>query len=128
MLQWCDCYAPVVGRVLMGGYFLWSGILKLSSFAATVAFVASAGLPSPEIGAAVAIVVEIGLGLLMVLGWRMRMTALGLGLWTAVVAALYHSDFTGASEATLLLKDIAIMGGLLYMSAFGSGGWSLSKR
>ncbi len=128
MLQWCDCYAPVVGRVLMGGYFLWSGILKLSSFAATAAFVASAGFPSPEVGAVLAILIEAGLGLCMILGWRMRMASLGLAFWTALVSGIYHTDFTAAAATTLLLKDIAIMGGLLYMSAYGSGGWSLSSR
>ena len=128
MLEWCDCYAPVVGRVLMGAYFLWSGILKLGSFAATTLFVASAGLPSPEVLAAGAIVIEVGLGLLMVLGYRMRAVALGLAFWVALLSSLYHTDFTTSEAALALLKNLAIMGGLLYMSAFGSGGWSISRK
>ena len=128
MLTWCDCYAPVIGRVLMGGYFLWSGLLKMAAFSSTVAMVAAAGMPYPTVGAEISVAVEVVLGIMLILGWRTRRTALWLSLWTILVTFVYYSDFSQPLTMALFLKNLAIMGGLLYMSAFGSGGWSLENR
>ena len=119
MFQWCDCYVPVVGRVLMGGYFLWSGVLKLASFNTAVALATRAELPQTQIAAAIVIAIEMLLGVALVLGWRTRAVALTLVVWTAVATFIFK---------TPLLEVLAIMGGLLYMSSFGSGGWSVSSR
>lgn len=128
MLTWCDCYAPVIGRVLMGGYFLWNGLLKAATFSGTVGYVASAGLPEPTFGAIAAIVIEIGFGIMLIVGWKSRTAALALVTWTIIVTLIYHTGFSEPLTMTLFLKNMAIIGGLMYMSAFSSGTFSFGTK
>ena len=52
-------YAATAGRVLLGTIFLLSGISKLSAPAGTIGYIASAGLPFPEVAYAGAVFVEL---------------------------------------------------------------------
>ena len=50
--------AAALGRLLLSVIFLWSGFQKLAAFGGTVGYMASLGLPVPELAALVAIGVE----------------------------------------------------------------------
>ena len=50
----------LVGRILLALLFLPAGLSKISGFSGTVGYIGSAGLPLPEVAAALAIVVEVG--------------------------------------------------------------------
>lgn len=39
---------PLIGRILLAAIFVMSGISKLTGFSGTVGYVASKGLPVPE--------------------------------------------------------------------------------
>ena len=49
----------MIGRLLLAWLFLPAGIAKISGFAGTVGYAASAGLPMPQLGTAVGLVLEI---------------------------------------------------------------------
>ena len=49
----------LVGRLLLAALFLPAGIGKIGGFAGVAGYIASKGLPMPELGAVIAIVVEI---------------------------------------------------------------------
>ncbi len=53
----------LIGRILIAYLFIPAGIGKLMGFGGTVGYIASVGLPLPEVGAAIAIAVELGLGI-----------------------------------------------------------------
>ena len=72
----------LIGRVLIALLFIPAGFGKLTGFAGTVGYIASMGLPLPEVGAAIAIVVELGLGLLLLVGFKTRWAALVLAVFT----------------------------------------------
>ena len=61
--------AALVGRVLLAALFIWSGAGKLAGFAATAGYIASKGLPMPEVLAALSIVAELGGGLALLFGF-----------------------------------------------------------
>ena len=90
--------------------------------------VAAVGLPVPSLGAAVAVAVEVGLGLLMILGWRVRITASFLAFWCAVTAVLFHANFADQNAMINFLKNLMIVGGLLQIVHFGAGAVSLDNR
>jgi putative oxidoreductase len=46
-------------------------------------------------------------------------------IFTLVATTLAHLDFGDPSQMTAALKNLAIVGGLLYMMAFGPGGVNL---
>ena len=55
--------ASLVGRILLALMFITSGFGKITGFESTVGYVASKGLPLPQLGAIIAIIVELGGGI-----------------------------------------------------------------
>ena len=123
----------LVGRVLIASMFIPSGLGKIFGFAAIVGYIASHGVPLPEICAAVAVAVELGLGLALLVGWQARQAAWGLAIFVAVVTPIFPNFWAlPRAEAMLqmqsFIKNIAVIGGLLLIAAFGSGRFSLDGR
>jgi len=121
-------WAPALGRLLMSVLFLASGIGKLMAPAATIAYIASAGLPLPAISYGAAAFVEVVGGALLLVGYRARPVAAVLCLFTLAAAAFFHNHFADQNQLIHFLKNLAIAGGLLQVVAFGSGAWSLDAR
>jgi putative oxidoreductase len=123
----------LIGRVLMAWLFVPAGWGKIAGFSATAGYIASKGIPLPEVCAALAIAAELGLGLMLLVGWKARWAALGLAIFLAVITPLFH-NYWAMPEAQVMMqkqafnKNIAILGGLLVIAAFGAGGFSLDGR
>ncbi len=121
-------YLPLIARVLLAAIFLLSGISKVFAPGPTQAYIASAGLPLPLLGYIVALVVEIGGGALLLVGYRTREAALVLALFTIVLALAFHNNFADQNQMIHFLKNLAIAGGLLQVTAFGAGSLSIDAR
>jgi putative oxidoreductase len=119
---------PALGRLLLAAIFLLSGLVKLAAPAETIGYIAAAGLPLPQLGYAVALVVEIGGGLLMLAGFQTRIAAWVLAAFTLVAAAIFHHDFADQNQMIHFLKNLAIAGGFFQVSAFGAGRFSVDAR
>lgn len=123
----------LVGRVLLAWLFLVSGVDKLGAFAGTAGYIASTGLPMPEVLAVATIALEIGGGLLLAIGFKARWAAAAFAAFTLVATLLFH-NYWAAPEAQqfmqrlMFLKNLSIVGGLLMVVAFGPGRWSVDKR
>ena len=124
---------PLVGRILIGLIFLVAGVRKVMGFAGAVAYLAKLGFPAPEVMAVIAIVIEIGGSILLIVGWRTRWAAWLLVLFVVVAAFAAHR-FWEISDAgqfynqmNHFLKNVAIVGGLLYVATFGPGSASVDK-
>jgi len=120
----------MVGRVLLALLFIPAGFGKLTGFAGTVGYIASKGVPFPELAAAAAIGVELGLGTLLLIGWQARWAALGIAFFTLVISFIFHNFWAVPPEQVMaqqqsFFKNIAVVGGLLMVAAWGAGGWSL---
>lgn len=100
----------VMGRILMAVLFLVSGLGKLGSPGATMGYMASMGLPGLLIWPT--ILLEVGGGLALAVGWQLRFIAPALGVFSLTAAAVFHHDFADQMQRLMLLKDIAIVGGL----------------
>jgi putative oxidoreductase len=127
-----NTYGPVIGRALIAPLFLLSGFHKITGFSAVAATLAKAGLPFSEVLAVGAIVFELGGGLMVLLGWRARWGAAMLAVFTIAATLLFH-DFWAVDAAQYrgqlnhFMKNLAILGGLVYVIAMGSGPFSLRK-
>jgi putative oxidoreductase len=116
--------APAVGRVLMSLIFILSGFGKLMAASATVGYIASTGLPLPEVGYGIAVIVELGGGLLLLAGLLTRWVAIVLALFCLFTAFVFHGFGDMASQIHAM-KNIAMAGGFLYVAAYGAGAWSM---
>jgi putative oxidoreductase len=117
-------YAPALGRVLLAAIFLWSGLGKLMMPAGTIGYIASTGLPLPEVGYGLAVIVELGGGLLLLGGLLARPVAIVLALFCLVTAFVFHG-FGDLNSQIHAMKNIAMAGGFLFVFAHGAGAWSL---
>lgn len=115
------------GRVLLASLFLVSGMGKLAAPAATKAYILSAGMPLPDIAYLIAVVVEVGLGLALLLGYRTRVVAAVMAVFTLATAVAFHAHFGDPNQQIHFLKNLAIVGGLLQVAAWGAGRFSLDS-
>jgi len=123
----------LTGRILLAILFLPAGIGKLTGFAGTVGYIASVGLPMPQIAAVLALIVEITGGIALLLGFGTRLAALALALFTLVASFYFHNYWSVPADQQfvqqlLFFKNIAVTGGLLTLAAWGPGSWSLDAR
>jgi putative oxidoreductase len=123
----------LAGRLLLAWMFLPAGIGKLTGFTATAGYIASVGLPMPQIAATVALVIEIAGGVALILGFGTRIAALVLAVFTLVASFFFHAYWglpadQQMMQELLFTKNIAVVGGLLVLAAFGAGAWSLDAR
>jgi len=122
----------LLARVFIAALFLVAGTRKLLTYTATVGYFAKLGFPASEAIAVLAIVIEIGGGLMLATGWRTRWAAWLLVVFVAVATAMAHRfwQFDPAQYANQLnhfLKNIAIIGGLIFVATFGPGRAALDK-
>lgn len=123
----------LVGRVLLAWLFIPAGWSKIAGFTGVAGYIASKGVPFPEVCAALAIVAELGLGLLLLVGWQARWAALGLAIFVAVITPIFH-NYWAMPEAQVMMqkqafnKNLGVVGGLLVVAAFGAGAFSLDGR
>lgn len=125
--------AALGGRILLALIFIVSGWGKITGFAATAGYIASKGMPLPEVMAAGAIAVEFLGGLALLAGFKARWAALALFLFLIPTTLIFHNPagLTGQEaqgQMINLMKNLAIMGGMLMVFAFGPGRYSIDKE
>ncbi|MDB5808183.1 MAG: DoxX family protein [Betaproteobacteria bacterium] len=126
-------YGPLIGRLLIAAIFVLSGFGKITGFEGTVGYIASKGLPLPQLGAIAAIIVELGGGILLILGWKTRWAAAAMMIFTLAAAAIFHNFWGAPPEAAQnqmihFMKNICMAGGLVYVVVFGSGPLSVDHN
>lgn len=121
------------GRIFLAAIFVWSGFGKIGGFEGLAGQIASKGFPAAQVFAAATIVIEVGAGLMLVAGWKARWAALLLAVFTVIVTIFFH-NFWAVPEAQKMvqqlqfMKNLALIGGLLMVTAFGPGRLSVDKR
>jgi putative oxidoreductase len=121
-------YLPFAGRLMIGLPFAMSGFGKLASYGATTAMIGAVGLPFPPMAFAVAVAVELGGGLLLVAGYRTRLVALALAVFSLATAVAFHNNLADQNQMIHFLKNVMMAGGLLQIAAFGAGALSIDNR
>lgn len=112
---------PLVGRILIGQIFLVAGIEKILNPAGTQAYMASKGMPLVWLFYLGAIVFEVGGALSLLLGYKARWGAFALVFFLIPVTLIFHLDFAESIQQIMFMKNLAIMGGLLMIGAYGPG-------
>jgi len=117
----------LAGRVLLAALFLIAGINKIGAAEGTSGYIASVGLPFPELLYWATLALEIIAPIMLIVGYKARYAALALGVFSIAAAALFHADFADQQQMTSFLKNFAVAGGLFFVAAFGPGRFSLDR-
>ena len=123
----------LIGRILIGAIFLVSGIAKLTDTSGTAGYMDAVGIPYARQLAMIAGCAEILGALSIIFGFLTRLGALGLMLFLVPTTFLFHSfwTFDGAEMKTQLvnfMKNLAIIGGLAMIFAFGPSRYSIDQK
>lgn len=110
------------GRLLIALLFIVSGTNKLFDISGTQALITSVGLPGWF--ALPTGLFEVIAGLALVFGFLTRLFAILLAAFCLLAAFFFHNNFMDPMQATMLLKDIAIAGGLLCLCGLDTARWS----
>ena len=123
----------LLGRILLGLIFVLSGFAKISGFDGTAGYIASKGLPLPQLLAALTIVVELGGGLALMAGLYTRQAVVALAGFSLLTAVVFHNFWAAPQGEQMMqqinfMKNLAIAGGMLVVAAFGPGRLSVDAR
>ncbi|KPQ37709.1 MAG: putative oxidoreductase [Phormidesmis priestleyi Ana] len=111
-------YLPLAARICLALIFLNAGVNHLLGFSGFVSTIASKGLPLPQVLAIGAIAFLLLGAVSLILGYKSQIGALLLILFLIPTTLIFHpflSDLSG------FLKNLALIGGLLMVMAYGPG-------
>jgi putative oxidoreductase len=125
--------SALIARVLLALMFLLAGLSKFAGLDGTAGYIASVGLPAPQMLAFGTAALEVGGALLLIVGWKARWAALALAAFTLLASVLFHNYWAMPADKQMVdqlmfMKNVAIVGGLLAVFAFGPGTLSLDQR
>ncbi|MGH8442707.1 MAG: DoxX family protein [Nevskiaceae bacterium] len=115
--------SDLLGRILLSLIFVVAGYTKIGGYAGTQAYMESMGVPGMLLP--LVIVTELGGGLLVVLGLWTRIAAFGLAGFSVLAGLLFHFKPDDQMQMMVMMKDIAMGGGFLFIAAHGAGAFSL---
>lgn len=121
-----------LARILTAFIFIMSGISKITGYAKTGDMMSSAGLPFVEVLLPLAIIAELGGGLALLFGFKTRLAALALLLFLIPTTLIFHAahifdPVEGQNQLIQVMKNLAIMGGLIKFIADGAGAYSIDE-
>ena len=116
----------LVGRLLLASLFLPAGISKIGGYAGTQGYMEAMGVPGALLP--LVILLEIGGGLALIVGYKVRLTALALAGFCAISAFVFHYQPEDQMQMIIFMKNIALTGSFLVLAAAGAGKISLDNR
>ena len=123
----------LIGRVLLGWLFLGSAWSKLSGgIAGFAGYLKALQVPAPEFFAWIGAVVEFLIGISLILGVATRYGALLCALFVIVATVLAHRywEYPPAqvtAQYNNFIKNLAIIGGALFLFVTGPGRFSVDR-
>jgi putative oxidoreductase len=126
-------YGPLVGRVMLALMFIIAGFEKITGFDGTIGYMQAHNMPMTQVLAVIAIIIELGGGIMIAVGWKARWAAAAIFIFVLVILFVFHAFWAVPADQVQLqriffLKNLAVMGGMLYIIVYGSGPLSVDKN
>ena len=115
-----------IGRIFISLIFLIAGVGKIFNYEGTIGYMESFGIPGYLL--IPAIIIEILFPLLVIIGYKTKLAAIILALFTISLAIIFHTDFSNQMQLMSFLKNFAIAGGFLIIFVRGAGKYSIDQR
>lgn len=124
----------IIGRTSIVAIFLMSALgNKIPNYSKVVAYMASEGVPAPQVLLAGAIAFLIIGGITVLIGYKARIGASLLLIFLALATYYFHDFWTvqdaakAQAETIQFFKNVSMMGAMLFIIANGSGAGSLDS-
>ena len=120
--QKIDSLIMVVGRVLLGIYFLLPGLGKILTYSDNIILLTSKGVPLTPIALPLTILIEVILGAMLIFDRYIKMSSMILFALTLLINIFIH-DFWNLSgvmqshEAQNFYKNMGVAAGLLILAS-----------
>jgi putative oxidoreductase len=123
----------LLGRIAIAALFLPAGLNKLMGMEGVTGYFASLGLPVVAVLVWVVIAIEVLGGVALILGYKTRLVAIGLAIFTVLASIVGHAFWAAPVDAAfiaqlLFFKNMAVTGGLLILASSGAGSISIDGR
>lgn len=116
-------WAPVVGRILFGILLLMGALFKIpftERFALESGMAAAHGVPLPSMAVFIQFVLEGLAATAVIVGYRTRMVAFWLMLYTILLTLIFHFGFESPEALGQFISQLGLIAGLLYLSVYGA--------
>ena len=123
MINKLDDISILVGRSLLGLYFLGPGLAKIFNYSNYVAVMQENQVPLTLVALPVVILIQVIGGVMLILNLNVKVSALALFITTIVINIYIHDFWTlaegisKAHETQNFVKNLAICAGLLVLAS-----------
>ena len=104
------------GRIFLSILFLFEAVRKFFYQEETIEYMESFGVP--EVLFYPSLFFELVFPILLIIGFKTRVAASTMCLFTIVVSIIFHSDFTDHMQIVSFLKNLSIAGGFLIIASY----------
>lgn len=118
-----NAFLSIAARALMALIFIGAGYSKITGYAGTQVYMENMGVPAAMLP--LVILVELGGGLALLLGFQTRLAALALAGFSIISGLIFHAT---PDQQIMLMKNLAMAGGLLAFALHGAGRLSLDAE
>ncbi|MBM3630994.1 MAG: DoxX family protein [Alphaproteobacteria bacterium] len=116
----------LLARILISTIFLLSGVNKISNYEGAIVWMESMGMPG--IFLIPAIILEIAGPILIIIGYKVKISAALLSMFCVATAVIFHNNFSDQMQLMSFLKNIGLAGGFLFLFVNGAKNFSLDKK
>tara|TARA_B100001540_G_scaffold88280_1_gene79802 strand:- start:182 stop:559 length:378 start_codon:yes stop_codon:yes gene_type:complete len=102
------------GRIFISSLFIFEAFKKFSLKEETIFYMEDYGVP--EILFYPALLFEMIFPILLIIGYKTKISAFAMFIFTIVITIIFHSDFGDQMQLMAFLKNLAIAGGFLIIS------------
>lgn len=123
MINKLDDISILVGRSLLGLYFLGPGLAKIFNYSNYVAVMEVNEVPLTLVALPIVILIQVIFGIMLILNLNVKVSALALFITTIVINIYIHDFWTltdginKAHETQNFVKNLAISAGLLVLAS-----------
>jgi putative oxidoreductase len=120
-------YLPLLGRLLMSSLFIWDGTRQLFNPSVFAQYFASVHVPLPNVAIWFSIPIHLLGGIAVLVGFKTAWAAGLLALLCVGTAFGVHLPIGDEDNMIHFYKNLTMMGGFLYVMAFGPGFVSIEQ-
>lgn len=126
LLTRLEPFLSLVGRALMAQLFLMAGLSQIGNVKGFAEGLAADGVPI-IIGGLVFWFLLFS-GFLLLIGAATRLVAVAMAGFSMVSGILAYADLGQSTDLLMLMKNIALTGGFLFVALHGPGAWSVDAH